>query len=219
MELRAVIFDRDNTLLSFNRGALAQLEARVTDAAPGLPHGVALAHWVAWQGPWPRSAAEEPAFWRTFWRVLAERHGLAEQSAAELEAIGAFYHTCFVAYPDVRRCLAAVRARGLRMAVLTNFELPSIDRTLSHAGIDPAAFDALISSAALGLRKPHPDAFRAAAAALAVPPAACLLVDDLPANVASARVVGMRAVLLDRAGLHPGEPERIAGLDELVALL
>ncbi|HWQ15921.1 MAG TPA: HAD-IA family hydrolase [Roseiflexaceae bacterium] len=217
-ELQAVIFDRDHTLLYFDRAAVAGLEARVAEVAPELPHGAAVAHWAAWPGPWPRSPAEEPAFWRAFWRALAERHG-APWRAVGLEAIGAFYHTCFLAYPDAQRCLLAVRERGLRTAVLTNFELPSIDRTLAHAGLDPAAFDALLSSAALGVRKPDQAAFRAAAAALGVPPTACLLVDDLPANVAGARAAGMRAVLLDRAGLHPGEPERIAGLDELRDLL
>jgi putative hydrolase of the HAD superfamily len=217
MNITTVIFDRDNTLLSFDRAAVARLERRIADVAPQLPPGAAPAHWATWPGPWPRTPAEEPGFWRAFWRTLAEHHTLPPAAAAGLMAIGDFYHTCFAAFPDAAACIESLRLRGFRLAVLTNFELPSIDRTLAHAGIDPRLFDVLVSSAGVGAQKPHPRAYQAVLDELGEAPGACLFVDDLPVNVAGARDAGLHALLLDRAGRFSGEPGRISHLGDLVA--
>jgi putative hydrolase of the HAD superfamily len=219
MSITTVVFDRDNTLLAFDRSAVARLERQVAQAAPHLPAGAASAQWLQWTGPWPHTAAEEPAFWHTFWRTFAERQALTADATSTLLAIGDFYHTCFAAFPDALPCITALQERRLRLAVLTNFELPSIDRTLAHAGLDPRHFDALVSSAAAGVQKPDPRAYQAVLAALGEPAAACLMVDDLPGNVEGARSVGMRAVLLDRAGRFPDAPARITSLMELPQLI
>jgi putative hydrolase of the HAD superfamily len=220
MDIRAVIFDRDNTLVYFDSAAIATLEARVAAAAPALPPGAAAAHWSAWPGPWPRAVEDEPGFWRAFWAELAARYILTDATAAALLEIGAFYHTCFTAFPDATPCLRALRARGLRLAVLTNFELPSIDQTLRYAGLDPAWFSALLSSATIGAYKPDPGAYLTAAAALGLDPVECAFVDDLPENVAAACALGMRGVLLDRArACTSGAIERVDDLHGLVARL
>jgi 2-haloalkanoic acid dehalogenase type II len=220
MNIQAVIFDRDNTLVRFDEDAVALLEARVAAVATAIPLGAAAAHWEAWPGPWPRSEAEEPRFWRAFWSSLAARYQLPAATVAALLEIGAFYHSCFVAYPDTAACLRSLRERGLRLAVLTNFELPSIGPTLQRAGLDPRWFTALLSSAILGVYKPDPRAYLAAAAALGLPPNACAFVDDLPANVRAANAVGMRGVLIERQGLPmPGAIERIEDLSSLADLL
>lgn len=220
LAVRAVIFDRDNTLVHFDLEAVALLEARVAAAAPHFPPGAAVEHWLSWTGPWPGAAHEEPAFWRAFWGSLAACHGPPAAGGAALEALGGFYHTCFRAYPDTLPALTALRGRGLSLAVLTNFELPSVAMTLAYAGIDPGWFAALLSSAAIGCHKPEPAAYMAAAAALDLEPAACAFVDDLPQNVEAAAAVGMRPVLLDRDDVHGACPmPRVRALAELVDLL
>jgi len=220
MQIQAVIFDRDNTLLHFDTAAIAALEARIAQVAPDIPRGAAVACWLSWRGGWPRTPADEPAFWVDFWNEFAAQHHLPSAAAGDIRRIGAFYHTCFRAFPDVQDCLRALRAHGMHLAVLTNFELPSINMTLQHAGIDPAWFTALLSSAAIGCHKPDPQAYRAAAAALELPPETCAFVDDLPENVAAARALGMHAWLLDRQDTaQSGALPRIRDLHELAALL
>lgn len=220
MKIRAVIFDRDNTLVQFERAAIAALGARVSAIAPEISPDVQQTHWLTWPGPWPRSVEEEPAFWHAYWGALAARYALPADATHALQAIGAFYHTCFTAFPDVVACLAALRSCGLRLAVLTNFELPSVHLTLAHAGIDPGWFTALLSSSSLGLRKPDLRAYQAAAAALDLPPDACVFVDDLLVNVEAACAAGMRGILLDREHVHTFTTvERINSLHELVDLL
>jgi HAD superfamily hydrolase (TIGR01509 family) len=210
-----VLFDRDNTLVYYDPEALASLERRVAAVAPQLPPAAAARHWRGAQHRWPQTVAEEPAFWTQFWGSLAGSYGLSEAQTAALSQIGDIYHTCYGTFPDVQPCLGALHAAGVRMAVFTNFELPSIERALAHAGIEPAWFDGLWSSAALGVRKPNPAAYVAVAARLGAEPQDCLVVDDEPQNLEGAAAAGMQVLLIDRAGAHMGYPRRIATLEAL----
>jgi FMN phosphatase YigB (HAD superfamily) len=203
MNIQAVIFDRDNTLVRFNTIAAATIEARIAAAAPTLPPGAVGRHWLAWPGPWPRTIEHEPIFWRVFWEQFAAQYQLPADNVTALHEIGMFYHTCFTAFPDTLACLAALRTRGLRLAILTNFELPSIHLTLQNAGIDPDWFSVLLSSASIGFPKPDARAYLAAAAALNLPPTACAFVDDLVVNVEAAQTLGMHGWLLDRTSTAP----------------
>jgi putative hydrolase of the HAD superfamily len=220
MNILAVIFDRDNTLLHFDNAAGIAIEARIAAAAPMLPPGAVGRYWMAWPGPWPRAIDQEPAFWQMFWGRLAAQYQLPAGTIAALLEIGAFYHTCFTAFPDTLACLAALRARGVRLAILTNFELPSIHLTLQNAGIDPSWFSVLLSSATTGFSKPDARAYLAAAAALGLPPTHCAFVDDLVKNVEAAQALGMYGCLLDRTGAAlASAPSHIRDLHQLVPLL
>lgn len=165
---------------------------------PQLPAGAATALWNDWAGPLPRSAAAEPAFWRRFWGSAAEHYPIPADALSDLRRASADYYRLFEPFPDAAACLKELRAVGLRLAVLTNFELPSIARTLRHARLNPAWFDVLLSSASIGASKPDPRAYQAVTEALGLPPEACAFVDDRPENVAAAAALGMRAFLLDR---------------------
>jgi putative hydrolase of the HAD superfamily len=199
MRFAAVIFDRDHTLLAFDSKRVEAIQARIDSIAPDLPANATLRLWNSWPGVWPQQPADEPAFWHSFWSTLGNVHQLSPSQIAALELeVGPIYHTIFTAYPDSLPCLQALRAADLRLAVLTNFELPSVDRTLAHAGIDPDLFEIALSSATLGVRKPDPQAFHAIASAMRLPPDACLFIDDLSENVAAARSIGMEALQIDR---------------------
>jgi putative hydrolase of the HAD superfamily len=220
MPIHAVIFDRDNTLMRFDTTAAAAIEARIAAVAPTLPPGAVGRHWIAWPGPWPRAIDQEPAFWDVFWERLAAQYQLPAHTVAALYEIGAFYHTCFTAFPDTLACLAALRACGVRLAILTNFELPSIHLTLQNAGLDPSWFSVLLSSATTGFSKPDARAYLAAAAALDLPPTACAFIDDLLENVEAAQALGMHSWLLDRTGATSASaPPRLSDLRELTELL
>jgi putative hydrolase of the HAD superfamily len=218
--ISAVIFDRDNTLTRFDTDAIAARNRRYSAIAPELPAGAVMAHWIHWPGPWPRSATEESAFWAVFWDTLAAQYRLSNRVARALELAGSTYYADFVAYSDAIGCLESLHAQGLRLAVLTNFELPNVHLALLHAGIDPSWFAALLSSSTLGVSKPDPRAYLAAAAALELPPSACVFVDDILKNVEGACHVGMRGVWLDRGSVVAHTPiERIASLGSLDQLI
>ena len=220
MNIQAVIFDRDNTLMRLDPAATAAIEARIAAAAPSLPRDAVGKHWVSWPGPWPRTIDQEPAFWQAFWGGLADQYQLPADAIAVLHEIGSFYHTGFSVFPDTLACLVALRARGVRLAILTNFELPSIHLTLQNVEIDPSWFSVLLSSATTGFPKPDARAFLSVAAALDLPPDACAFVDDQAANVEAARALGMQGWLLDRTGATPASTlPRLGSLHELATAL
>jgi putative hydrolase of the HAD superfamily len=102
--------------------------------------------------------------------------------------------------PGIDGLLRRLATRGLRLGIVANQPEAARER-LARAGIgDLFAHHGL--SAITGLRKPDPRAFLAAAEALGVPPAACIMVGDrIDNDIAPAKVLGMAAIQL-RSGRH-----------------
>ncbi len=102
-------------------------------------------------------------------------------------------------YPDVRPTLRQLRAGGVPMAVVSNWDprLPGLLAALDLA----SPFAALVYSAAAGVEKPHPRIFRAAVDRLGTRPEETLHVGDGPVeDLEGARAAGLQALLLDREG-------------------
>jgi len=170
-----------------------------------------------------RTLVEEPA--AAHLRAAFERGGLHAPAREEVEAaLDAFFAKEEAAYRMVPGALEAVeslRREGLRLGLVSNNTYhPPIARTLERLGLRPH-FDVLVSSSALGLRKPDPRIFRAASDYLGVAPEDCVHVGDLPfVDVAGARAAGMKCVLarVVRAlgsELPPEGPEPDAVLEDL----
>jgi putative hydrolase of the HAD superfamily len=125
----------------------------------------------------------------------------------------------FRAYPDVAPALRALRARGKRLVVLSNWDA-SLHERLEETGLAPLV-DGAVASAVLGAAKPDPAAFAAALALAGSEPAHAVHVGDTPdADVEGALGDGLRAVLVvrhDGAAAPPGVPV-IRSLAELPAL-
>jgi putative hydrolase of the HAD superfamily len=116
----------------------------------------------------------------------------------------------FRAFDDVAPALRDLRARGLKLYVVSNWDC-SLREVLGSAGLLDLVDDA-ISSAEAGAAKPDPAPFRAALQAAGCEPQEAVHVGDSEENdVAGARAAGIRAVLLRR-----DQGER---LDELAAVL
>jgi putative hydrolase of the HAD superfamily len=106
----------------------------------------------------------------------------------------------FRPYPEVPGVLAALRAAGLRLVVVSNWDV-SLHEALATTGLAPLV-DGAISSAEAGAAKPATPVFeRALALAGGVEPAAAVHVgDDAAADVAGARAAGIAPVLVLRDG-------------------
>jgi HAD superfamily hydrolase (TIGR01509 family) len=70
----------------------------------------------------------------------------------------------------------------------------------------------VVISGEVGMRKPEHRIFVHAADLLGVPPAQCVMVDDLPWNVEAARSAGMAAVLHTDVASTASELERLFGV-------
>ncbi len=105
-------------------------------------------------------------------------------------------------WPEVPRVLSGLRARGLRLGVVTNCSIALGRRAASRCGI---AFDAVVTAEQAGFYKPRPEPYRAVVAALGADVGDTLFVAGSSADVPGAAGVGMRVVWHNRIGL-PGRP-------------
>jgi FMN hydrolase / 5-amino-6-(5-phospho-D-ribitylamino)uracil phosphatase len=122
----------------------------------------------------------------------------------------------FELYDDVLPVLRALRRRGLKLGLVSNTSR-DLAAFVSHFGLE---VDGWIASGSYGKVKPSPLIFRAALELVGCEAECAAMVGDSPDDdIAGANAVGMRAVLLDRAGRFPDAADRIESLDELPAAL
>ena len=107
-----------------------------------------------------------------------------------------------------------LRARGYRMAILTNNVREWEELWRSKLPVDEI-FELVVDSAWVGLRKPDPAIYRLTVERLdgALRPDECLFVDDNELNVEAARELGMAAVRFTANEQAIPEIRAILGLD------
>lgn len=106
-------------------------------------------------------------------------------------------------------------ARGVRLVVVSNAN-GTVRRKLERVGLG-SRFALVVDSHEEGLEKPDPRLFARALERAGADPARTVHVGDFyRIDVVGAQAAGLRAVLLDRAGLHTDRPcERVSSLSEL----
>ncbi len=228
---RAVLFDAGGTLIEARPGASAVYgrvlsrwgpEVDESDVAPifqevwseltqAHPRGLDRYHLLKggereWWGEFLRrvlARLDHPAPWEP---VLAELF--------EAFADPALWHV----FPEVGEVLATLSSAGLRLAVVSNWD-SRLEALLGRLGL-AGFFDATLVSALEGVEKPGAEIFRRAAARLAVAAGECVHVGDSPLDdYRGAESAGMRAVLVDRAGVFADGYLKVADLRGLYGLV
>jgi HAD superfamily hydrolase (TIGR01509 family) len=161
--------------------------------------------------------------WTYFNLVLAEagidRSGATAAALADLHTYHQTSNLWETAPDDVRPALAALRARGLRLVVVSNAN-GTLQRAFARLGLTTAV-DALFDSSDEGVEKPDPRFFHIALDRTSSRPESTVHVGDLyHVDVAGARAAGIGAILLDAAGLYEGcDCPRVRTLNGLVEWL
>jgi HAD superfamily hydrolase (TIGR01549 family) len=222
MSVRAVLFDVDFTLCRPGPELSAERYARIAER-----HGVTV-------DPSRYEDAREAAvanvkrhpellhddsIWHRFTQEIFVGMGgpeeIADECATEIEE-GWGQSENFELFEDVFPVLAELRGAGLRIAVVSN-GIRDLHAFVAHHRLD---VDAIVDSRTHGRVKPHPTIFQAALDLLDVPPADAVMVgDSLEEDIAGARALGMRAILVDRDERHPEVEERLTDLYGLPAAL
>ena len=218
--VRAAVFDAYGTLLDFG-------------AAAASARDVLGERWAPLNELWRRKQLEYSwlrAVMRRhadFWAVTGdaldhalealrlEVPGLRERLMEAYERVGPF--------PDAAPALAALRARGLRTAILSNGTPRMLAAATRHAGLD-GLLDAVLSVEEVGVYKPDAAVYRLASDRLGAWPGELLFVSSNGWDVHGAATAGLRVAWCNRAGLPrerlPGEPAAVIGsLAELPALI
>ncbi len=92
--------------------------------------------------------------------------------------------------------MAALRAEGYRMAMLTNNVREWEPRWRAMLPVDDI-FELVVDSAFVGMRKPDHAIYELTCERLGIPAQECLFVDDFVHNCGAAREVGMTAVVFE----------------------
>lgn len=125
----------------------------------------------------------------------------------------------FSVFEDVRPSLRELRDRGLRLVVVSNWDV-SLTDVLRRLELSPL-LDGIVTSAAAGARKPAAAIFeRALRVAGAAPGLAAHVGDSVVEDIEGARAAGIEAILLRRDGSPgPQDVRTIRSLAELAAAI
>jgi 2-haloalkanoic acid dehalogenase type II len=119
------------------------------------------------------------------------------------------------AYDDARATLENLRARGFKLALMSNATDHAFIERIARNGNIAEFFEPLLSSAKISHRKPDPRAFQPILDAWQIPPNEIVMVGDSPAfDILGARRAGMRGVLIkDRWETAPKPHGELADAD------
>lgn len=171
--------------------------------------------WETWHLRHSLPFSRETFFRETAGRANREVVKWAKPDATELEleTLGLekeaiyreIYRSQMTPMPGLTTVIAACEARGQRMSVATAATPENASLVLD--GLDLRRHFVTVVSPSMGYRgKPHPDLFLAAAQAMDLEPAQCVVFEDAPLGIEAAANAGMRAVgvttMLDAATLR-----------------
>jgi len=184
--IAAVVFDIGGVVQESPLDAIARYEADHGLAPHAINRAVVA---TGERGAWSRLERGELTLERFFAPFEADcrAHGVEVSG----ERLMAYIARAGVARPPMVRAICRIRERGLRVGALTNnwaTEQPQPPSPLREL------FDVFVESRAVGMRKPDPRIYRLVCRELGVEPARTAFLDDIGANLKSARALGMATI-------------------------
>ncbi len=203
--IRAVLFDFDGVLFDsepvrFRAGAQALAELGISLSWEEFTR--------CWLGRTDEAGLRDilgPRYEADGRQVVERRNALYEERLDEVQP-----------FTDAGRFLRRI-PEGVRLAIATGSRRLEVEGILWRA-VMTQSFQTIITAEDYDRAKPAPDPFLAAARLLKLTPAACLVIEDSPAGVASAQAAGMPVVAVERGREIPGLEQatwKVTTLDDL----
>lgn len=215
--IQAVLFDMGGTIENlYSDDAIRQeatqglrdlLYERGVDPGLSLPdlEATVLSGIQAYQAWKEKSEIELPSerVWTEY--IFADHNLCKERLAAAADEISFFYETHYYVRslrPEVPSALQSLHERGLRLAIISNtLSRQLVPRKLTEYGI-AGHFEAVVTSASLGWRKPNERIFDEATRLMNLLPEACAYVGDtISRDVIGVRRAGFGLAILVRSFL------------------
>ena len=217
---RAILLDALGTLLTFEPPAphlrAALIERAGTDIGDAGAQAAIKAEIAYYRAHLHEGTAPEAL--HDLRRRCAEAMGLPVPAGVALDAL--LESLRFHAYPDSAPALRELRARGIRLVVVSNWDW-SLHERLQETGLAELV-DGAVASAEVGSAKPDGAIFAAALRIAGTGAAGTWHVGDTPeADVAGARAAGIRPILVARDESAPALEgvTAVRTLFELIPLL
>ena len=225
MPIQTVFLDAGGVLVNPNMHRVSDALARrgVHVQAERMAEAEPLAKKRIDTGDTIRATNDQQRGWTYFNLVLTEAGvELSDATAAALAELHTYHQTynLWETVPDeVLPSLAALRASGRRLVVLSNAN-GTLHRAFDRLGLT-TSFDVIFDSHQEGVEKPDPRFFHIALERSGAHAATTMHVGDLyHVDVAGARAAGLTPALLDVADLYPDcDCLRVRSLTELVRAL
>ena len=209
-DLKAILFDLDDTLFPTSEFALAARKAAVramVDAGLGLPEDVVLTELLEVIGEFSSNYSQH--FNKLLQRL--DPTGARHRNSALVIAAGvsAYHDTKFrtlAPFDDVVPFLTFARAAGLRLGIVSHGWTSKQAEKIVRLGLTPYLDqDAIFISEDIGINKPNPKLYQRALAAMGLEPTQVMYVGDSPAHdVTPTHGLGMVAVWARRASKWRG---------------
>jgi 2-haloacid dehalogenase len=218
--IKACVFDAYGTLFDFASAAKRCRDILGDD----VDRLTALWRDKQLQYTWLRAAQGRHA---DFWQVTGDALDFAlETLNIDKPALRDRLMTLYLTldpFPEVAGVLHALKADGLKVAILSNGSPRMLDAIVQGAKLE-ALIDAVLSVEEVGVYKPHPKVYQLAVDHLGVPAAAIAFQSSNAWDAHAASAFGMRVIWCNRYAQRrerlPGLPDReIRSLAELPALV
>lgn len=124
-----------------------------------------------------------------FVQHLVKRYSIpgvvANHTCHYYDAVSQVYQHKMTLFPGARQVLAAIQARGMRLAIVTASQQPLVQTFLERNDLEDI-FEQIVTAEGLVASKPDPAIYRRALAVMQAAPEDCLAIEDSAQGVAAA---------------------------------
>ena len=205
--MECILFDLDNTLYSAGQEVFGMMDRRINRYMVEVV-GI------------PRDEVDDLR--RSYWK----RYGVTMQGLMRHHGVDPEDYLSYVHDIDVGGLLRpdpelyqALQSLPLRRAVFTNSSLDHSERVLNALGLN-GAFEEIFDIRVAGyLPKPCPEPYHAVLDRLGVPASRCIMVEDSPENLRTAKDLGMGTILVGEKTPSPWIDVAVHGAVEVPQVL
>lgn len=231
--LKGLLFDVGDTLLAphpsfpelfalvMAEQGLPRTPEQVEEALQSVGRSVSEVIAASPDTKWSTSPEKSRAFWRRLYSAMLASWGIPDEEGEIFDALFRRFtsYESYRLFPEVQPALAACKAAGLHMGIVSNFEEwlegMLVQLEVSHF------FEVIVISGKEGVEKPDPAIFRLALERCGLAAEEVAFIGDHPdLDVAAARGLGMTGVLVDRWDRYPDfDGLRVKDLTGVLAVL
>jgi 2-haloacid dehalogenase len=203
MPVRAFVFDAYGTLFDVHAAIARHREA----AGPDADRFSEIWRTKQLEYAWMLSAAGHYVdFWTLTERALDYAFGRVPSVDRALRKTLLDTYFELEAFPDVRAALKALKAKGLKTAILSNGNPRMLQGAVDAAGLKDD-LDAVLSVESIQIYKPRPEVYAIVTDAFGIAPADVAFVSSNRWDVMGATAFGFRCVWVNRSNFPDEYPE------------